>query len=128
MTMSQGPAMPRLLLGCVNPLDANAQPAMSIAEQLCRHGIPVELRPVSRDHQARPEQLWLSHTSCHSGSAPQPGEVPDPHEAARRLGESNRALDPAVVISAVVDFLSRSGAVAPVGQGPLGQGLSTRAG
>ncbi len=90
--MSKDAAVPKVLVSYVNPLDANAQIAMSIAEQLCRHGLYVELRPVSRarpasdyravvlggaiddqhwDHAAlayleqyggRPGQLWLYHT------------------------------------------------------------------
>jgi hypothetical protein len=101
--MSQEPAVPRVLVSYVNPLDANAQLAMSIAEQLCRHGIPVELRPVSRAQPAsvyravvlggavddqhwadaalaylgqcrgRPGRLWLFHTWFH----PEPA-VPGP--------------------------------------------------
>jgi hypothetical protein len=104
--MSQDPAVPRVLVSYVDPLDATAQLAMSIAEQLCRHGIQVELRPVSRarpasayravvvggavDNQhwdegaldyvehchARPEQTWLFHTSF-SSDATAPSPPPE---------------------------------------------------
>lgn len=53
--MSTLAAVPKVLVSYVNPLDANAQVAMSIAEQLCRHGIYVELRPVSH---ARPASVY----------------------------------------------------------------------
>lgn len=41
-------AVPKVLVSYVDPLDVNAQVAMTIAAQLCQHGIHVELRPVSR--------------------------------------------------------------------------------
>lgn len=55
MTMSKEAPAPKVLVSYVNLLDANAQVAMSIAEQLCRHGVHVELRPVSR---ARPASIY----------------------------------------------------------------------
>ena len=40
--------MSKVLVCYVNPFDATAQIAMTIAEQLCRHGYYVDLRPVHR--------------------------------------------------------------------------------
>jgi hypothetical protein len=38
----------KVLVCYVNPFDATAQIAMTVAEQLCRHGYHVDLRPVHR--------------------------------------------------------------------------------
>ena len=40
--------MTKVLVAYVSPLDATATIAMTVAEQLCRHGYPVELRPICR--------------------------------------------------------------------------------
>ncbi len=103
--MSKEAALPKVLVSYVNPLDANAQIALGVAEQLCRHGVYVELRPVSRARPAsvyravvlggaiddqhwdraalayleqyggRPGRLWLYHTRFDSGSV-SPGLPP----------------------------------------------------
>ena len=44
--------MIKILVCYVSPVDATADIAMTIAEQLCRHGLHVELRPVSRARDA----------------------------------------------------------------------------
>ena len=45
--------MSKVLVCYVSPFDATAQIAMAIAEQLCRHGYYVDLRPVRRVGSAR---------------------------------------------------------------------------
>lgn len=44
--------MIKVLVCYVSPVDATADIAMTVAEQLCRHGLRVELRPVSRARDA----------------------------------------------------------------------------
>ena len=45
--------MSKVLVCYVNPFDATAQIAMTVAEQLCRHGYYVDLRPVRRVDSVR---------------------------------------------------------------------------